>query len=151
MREVFTGHPDDCWDSKAAAARDWETRWTVQVRTAPARADNTPMVKAFEGGHLRLYEKLVKAEGLALCQVCTEKMGLQRFLFRRKVSGVTSAYPCGREDQTAAHLFTECADDRSGDLRAFEYVTERDIHHGISHHDTAPDMACALTESGWLQ
>ena len=47
-----------CWNPKAAAA------------------------KAFAGGHLRLYERPAKAEGLALCQVRTEKIGLQRFLFQ---------------------------------------------------------------------
>ena len=61
-----TGRPDDCWDSKAAAARDWEARWTAQARTAPARTDNTPAARAFKGGHLRLYKKLAKAEGSAL-------------------------------------------------------------------------------------
>ena len=146
-----TGHPDDCWDSKAAAARDWKARWTAQARTAPARADDTPAAEALEGGHLRLYEKLAKAEGSALCQVRTEKIGLQRFLFHRQVPGVVStACPCGRGDQTVAHLFTECADARSKGLRAFGYVTEKDVHQGLSHHDTAPDMARALTQSGWL-
>ena len=146
-----TGHPDDCWDSKAAGARYWEVRWTAQARTAPKRADNTPAAKAFEGGHLRLYEKLAKAEGSALCQARTEKIGLQRFLFQRKVPGVVSpACPCGRGDQTAAHLFTACTDVRSRSLRAFGYATEKDVHQGLSHHDTAPNMARALTQSGWL-
>ena len=76
IREVVTGHPNDCWDSKVAAARDWETRWTAQVRTVPARANNTPAAKAFEGGHLRLYEKLAMAEGSALYQARREKIGL---------------------------------------------------------------------------
>ena len=145
-----TGHPDDCWDSKAAAARDWEARWTAQARTAPARADNTPAAKALEGGQLRLYEKLAKAEGSALGQARTEKIGLQRFLFQRKVPGVVSpTCPCGRGDQTAAHLFTKCTDVlRSRSLRAFGYATEKDIYQGISHQDTAPDMARALTQSG---
>ena len=78
--EVVTEHPDDCWNSKAAATRDWEARWTAQVRTAPARANNTPVAKAFEGGHLRLYEKLAKAEGSAPYQA------------RRKRSGFKSSY-----------------------------------------------------------
>ena len=79
--------------------------------------------KAFEGGHLRLYERLSKAEGSALCQVCTEKIGLRRFLIRRKVPGVASpACPCRRGDQIAAHLFTKCTDNRSRGLRAFGYV-----------------------------
>ena len=61
-----TGHPDDPWDSKAAAVRDWEARWVTHNHSASARADTTVAAKAFEGGHLRLYEKLNKAEGGAL-------------------------------------------------------------------------------------
>ena len=47
-----------------------------QARTAPARADNTLAAKALEGGHLCLYEKLVKAGDSALCQARTGKIGL---------------------------------------------------------------------------
>ena len=39
---------------------------------------------------------------------------------------------------------------RSRSLRAFGYATEKDVYQGLSHHDTAPDMARALTQSGWL-
>ena len=95
--------------------------------------------KAFEGGHLRLYEKLTRAEGSALCQARTEKIGLQRFLFQRKVPGIASpACSCGRGDQTAAHLFVECADEvYTRSLRAFGYVT-KEVFRGLSHHDSAP-------------
>ena len=146
-----TGRPNDPWDSKAAAARDWEARWVAQSHGTPARADNTLASKAFEGGYLRLYEKLAKAEGSALCQARTEKIGLRGFLFRRGVPGVVSpACTCGRGDQTAAHLFAECMDNRSRGLRAFGYTTKEEVHRGLSHHDTAPDMARALVQSGWL-
>ena len=30
-------------------------------------------------------------------------------------------------------------------LRVFGYVTEKNVHQGLSHHDTAPDMARAIT------
>ena len=115
------------------------------------RADNIPAAKAFEGGHLCLHEKLAKVEGSALCQARMEKIGLQRFLFQSQVPGAVSpGRPCGRGDQTVAHRFTECADARSKGLRAFGYVTEKDVHQFLSHHDTAPDTACAVTQSGWL-
>ena len=53
----------------------------AQAQTAPMSADNDLEAKAFEGVHLRLYEKLAKAEGSVLCQVRTEKIRLLRFLF----------------------------------------------------------------------
>ena len=146
-----TGRPGDRWDSEKAAARDWEARWLAQNRGAPVRADRIPAARAFEGGHLRLYEKLAKAEGSALCQARTEKIGLQAFLYRRKVPGITAPEcPCGRGDQTAAHLFTECADSKSRGLRAFGYGTKEEVYRGLAHRDTAPGMAQALVRSGWL-
>ena len=100
---------------------------------------------------LRLDEKLAKAEGSALCQARTEKIDLQAFLLQRKVPGVVSpSCPCWRGDQTAAHLFAECVDGRSRMLRAFGYVTKEGLYRGLSHHDTAPDMAHVLVQSGWL-
>ena len=59
-------------------------------------------------------------------------------------------HTCGRGDQTAAHLFAECMDNRSRGLRAFGYTTKEEVHRGLSHHDTAPDVARALVQSGWL-
>ena len=50
---------------------------------------------------------------------------------------VSLACPCGRDDQTAAHLFAECVDSRSRGLRAFGYITKEEMHRGLSHHDTA--------------
>ena len=77
-------------------------------------------------------------------------IGLQRFLFQLKVLGIASpACPCGRGDQTVAHLFVECAERRSRSLRAFGYTT-KEVFRGLGHHDTAPDMARALIQSGWL-
>ena len=135
----------------AAAARDWEARWTAQNQGAPARADRILAAKAFQGGHLRLYETLAKAEGAVLCQAWTEKIGLRAFLFKRGVPGITTPVcPCGQGPQTAAHLFVSCTDVRSEKMRALGYNTEKDVYHGLSHVDTAPSMARALTQSGWL-
>lgn len=135
----------------AAAARDWEARWTAQNQGAPARADRILAAKAFQGGHLRLYETLAKAEGAVLCQARTEKIGLRAFLFKRGVPGITTPVcPCGQGPQTAAHLFVSCTDVRSEKMRALGYNTEKDVYHGLSHVDTAPSMARALTQSGWL-
>ena len=34
--------------------------------------------------------------------------------------------------------------------RVFEYVTKEEVHRDLCHHNTAPDMARALVQSGWL-
>ena len=126
-------------------------RWRTQNQGAPVRADRILAAKAFDGGHLRLYETLAKAEGAVLCQARTEKIGLRAFLFKRGVPGVTTPVcPCGLGSQTAAHLFTTCTDSRSDGMRALGYEADADVYRGLSHVDTAPSMARALTQSGWL-
>ena len=117
------GRPSDLWESKEAAARDWEVLWKAQSRGSPvARADHALDDKAFQGSRLRLYETLAKAEGSALCQARMEKIGSQAFLYRWRVSYrklyTTPICPCGKGDQTAVHLFVECTDERFRDLRA---------------------------------
>ena len=54
------GRPNDPWESKKAAARDWEGRWKAQSRGPSARADQALDNKTFEGSRLRLYEALAR-------------------------------------------------------------------------------------------
>ena len=76
LREYRDGGADYDWPEKIPYLYIYLPGSCGPSTTAPARADNTPAAKAFEGGHLRLYEKLAKAEGSALCQARTEKIGL---------------------------------------------------------------------------
>ena len=62
----------------------------IRVLIVLLRADHIPAPKAFQGSRLRLYETLTTAESSAICQARTEKIGLQAFLYRRKVPGVTT-------------------------------------------------------------
>ena len=146
-----SGRPEERWDSTAAAARDWQARWETQRRTAPARADNIGISKAFRGRHLRLYDSLAKAEGAVLCQARTEKIGLRAFSYRGGVPGAaTPASPCVLGDQTAAHLFTECADEKSRPMRAMGFTIREEVWDGLSDYKRAPAMARTFTNGGWL-
>ena len=146
-----TGRPRDPWDSRQAAENEWKARWQAQSRNLPTRADRLLDAKAFRGSRLRLYENLAKAEGSALCQARTEKIGLGAFLHRCRVPEVTTPMcPCGLGNQTAAHLFFKCTDARSQSLRELGYSSAAAVYRGLSHHETAPDMARALAHSEWL-
>ena len=61
-----TGRPNDLWDTAAAAAKDWETRWKSKSRDAPARAD---MVHTMSGPY---------RENWSTC-VFTPKTGLRHY------------------------------------------------------------------------
>ena len=152
VTKAETGRPDGGWDSAAAAARDWEAGWEAQRRAAPARADNIRVDKVFSGRHLRLYEWLAEAESAALCQARTEKIGLRALLLRRGVPGIVApTSPCGHGDQAAAHVFVECADIRSREMRGMGFPTKEEVREGLSNYKLAPATARALIRSGWLQ
>ena len=40
--------------------------------------------------------------------------------------------------------------DRFKGLRAFGYITKKEVYYGLSYCNIAPDMARALIQSGWL-
>ena len=129
-------------DRALGAAGHRQARWESQRRAAPARADNIRIPRAFRGSHLHLYESLVKAGG-------AEKIGLRAFLFRRGVPGIaTPACPCGRGDQTAAHLLTECADEKSRAMRVMAFSTRVEVWRGLSDYKKAPAMARVLVAAG---
>ena len=133
--------------------KEWKARLLAQNqnRNPSPRADYFFDAKAFQGSRLCLYSGLAKAESSALCQARTEKIGLRAFLYRCKVPEInTPTCPCGLGDQTAAHLFSECTNTRSQNLRALGYGSAAEVHHGLSHYKTAPGMARALAYSGWL-
>ena len=57
---------------------------------------------------------------------------------------------CGSGDQTAAHVFTDCADTPSQGMRSVGFYTKEEVWRGLSDYKRAPAMTRALVNSGWL-
>ncbi|KAK0369062.1 zinc knuckle [Colletotrichum limetticola] len=58
---------------------------------------------------LELHEGLSKRQSALLVQMRTEKIGLQDFLFNRRIPGITNAnYPCREGRQTVSHILLRC-------------------------------------------
>src|SRR3954468_17306959 len=75
--------------SDLALIRDWKQRWEAHnpCRGYMGRAADQALKTAFKGGHLELHSGLTKAQSSVLIQMRTGKIGLDAFLFHRKVPG----------------------------------------------------------------
>jgi hypothetical protein len=76
-----------------------------QRRRAEQRIDSpTPTKKV-----LQLHEGLIKRQSALPAQLHTERIGLNDFLFARRVPGITSSrYQCGERRRTVAHILLHC-------------------------------------------
>jgi hypothetical protein len=137
--------------TRDALCRQWKQRWETGRRQERWAADRT-LEKAFQGGHLRLYQGLKKAHSSILCQARTGRIGLRAFLFQRGVPEVnTPVCPCGEGSQTSEHLSSECLKPRSTPLRAMGYTSLGRVRETLSDYKTAAKAARILIPSGWLE
>ena len=66
-----------------------------------------------------IHKLLRKAESALTIQIRTGKIGLDDFLYQRRVPAVTSpACPCGRQGQTPEYMFCRLIDNREQMFRA---------------------------------
>jgi ribonuclease HI len=105
------------------AERAWIAKWRKDTKgRATYRHTPTPTKKV-----LRLHEGLTKRESALLVQLRTEKIGLNDFLFARRVPDVTSPRcDCGARRQTVAHILLHCSKHRHLRDRIFANLSGRD-------------------------
>src|SRR4051812_15451438 len=109
------------------------------------RAADQTLRTTFQGGHLGLHNNLTKAESSVLIQMRTGKIGLNAFLYYRKVPGYESPiYIYGNGPQTPEHLFTNCTDPRSHSLTAMGYTIISKVRAGLSNPEKASKMTKSL-------
>ena len=98
------------------ARKKWEREWAAY---AESRSNEVhPGLKLLKRkAHLGIHKTLRKAESSLLTQIRTGRIGLNKFLHKRKVPDVTSPLcPCGKDEQDVRHLLkcerykTEVAD-----------------------------------------
>ena len=87
-----------------------------------------------------------------MIQIRTGKIGLNAFLYHRKVPGYESPICIyGNGPQTPEHLFINYIDPRSHGLIAIGYTSISEIRAGLSSSETVGKMAKCLLRSGWLR
>jgi hypothetical protein len=108
---------------KNQATRQWISAWREEKKgRATYRHTPTPTKKV-----LQLHERLSKRESALLVQLRTEKIGLNDFLFARRVPDVTSPRcDCGARRQTVAHILLYCNKRRNLRNRIFANLSGRD-------------------------
>ncbi|OHE93878.1 zinc knuckle [Colletotrichum orchidophilum] len=96
----------------------WQTNWEAETRGRTSfRLTPKPIKKVLE-----LHKGLSKRQSALLVQMRTGKIGLQDFLFNRRVPGTTSANCTCREGrQTVSHILLRCR--RFRQLRRQEFET----------------------------
>ncbi|KAF6782471.1 hypothetical protein CSOJ01_16001 [Colletotrichum sojae] len=92
------------WSHKQSH-QTWQTNWKTETRgRASFRLAPKPTKKV-----IQLHEGLSKRRSALLVQMRTEKIGLQDFLFSRRVPGITNANcPCQEGRQTVSHILLRC-------------------------------------------
>jgi hypothetical protein len=108
---------------KIQTERVWIAKWRKDTKgRATYRPTPTPTKKV-----LQLHERLTKRESALLVQLRTEKIGLNDFLFTRRVSDVTSPRcDCGARRQTVAHILLHCSKRRDLRNHIFSNLSGRD-------------------------
>lgn len=154
--------PEDWTPRKASAValhREWAERWQADLDKANRRqrtfepADASRPSKAACTKHRGLPKHL----SAVITQMRTGKIGLQSFLFTRRVPGVLSPIcPCGRGRETPYHVIAKCPIEEPRRARLRQAIggrvirTRRDFFQLTEHRDTAPALAKWLLGSGRL-
>jgi hypothetical protein len=100
---------------------DWTNRWKEEQR----KQEQVVQLGTDLGGTqvvledpppdkqvLKLHTGLKKAESLMLVQACTGRIGLAKFLYERKVSGIQTAQCCcGAGEETVRHMALYCTEE----------------------------------------
>lgn len=108
----------------------WKEKWNTHC-TAPRR--NLSVIRTIDQKLTgpKIHEGLDKAESTLATQVRTEVIGLANFLYRMRVSGVTTlACGCGYQRQTAKHVIMNCpehADSRNNLKASTEHIDCREL------------------------
>ena len=140
--------------SDVALIRDWITKWQGTERRGggPRRAADKPPKDAFKGQCLEAHGGLTKAQSSVLVQLRTGKIGLGAFLYYRKVPDQFSPIcPCGQGPQTPEHLFTQCTEQRSREMRRMGYRSAQEFWAGLYDPKKGKEITTTILQSGWLR
>src|SRR5580700_2050205 len=90
--------------------KEWEYNWKTETRgRASYRYIRKPTYKV-----LKLHQGRRKRQSALLIQMCTEKVGLRDYLWRRRVPEFDNPIcECREGRQTVAHILTQCRQHRN--------------------------------------
>ena len=137
---------------KDTANKEWAEDWNQCTKGRDLRTIQPIPTKQV----LKIHKGRLRAMGSLIIQMRTEKIGLKRFLYHRKVPGTLSdRCECGYAAQTARHVLCACR--KYSQQRWSTWARERmeSEHHDVRYTDMltkyAGKAACFMRKSGLLQ
>jgi hypothetical protein len=135
--------------TRDAMLRDWKDRWQRQSASrhrgralwVREPADINPQ---FSKKALARHKHLAKHESSMLTQIRTGKIGLNAFLYKCNVPGVTPECACGEAPETARHLLIDC---RAASISRAELPAMRTTR---DFQDQAGDPKAAAKLAKWM-
>ncbi len=148
-------------NAKAALHRDWLNRWERRANALQARRQRNyrepaEAVPDLSIDPLEKHRGLLKHESSTLIQMRTGKIGLNSFLFRRRVPDIESPLcSCEQAAETVQHLVTSCIlrSTEQEELRAelaSPMRTSRDLDIALQDPGTAGKVAKWMLRIGRL-
>jgi hypothetical protein len=121
--EKWIGQPIEQWNEqeKKRVLQDWTARWrennrrkeqVIQPGTDPGNRQAVPVDTPPSRTVLKLHSGLRKASSSVLVQARTGRIGLARFLYKRRVPGVLTAQcRCSAGEETVRHMALFCTEE----------------------------------------
>ncbi|EGY20904.1 uncharacterized protein VDAG_02428 [Verticillium dahliae VdLs.17] len=102
------------WTHKEAS-KAWQRKWTSETRGRTSFRYTPKPTKI-----LQLHDRLINRQSAILVQMRTEKIGLRKFLFSRRVPDIMGDIcPCREGRQTVSHVLLRC--------RRFRHLRRREL------------------------
>lgn len=129
------------WNARGPAWNDekvletWTERWKLE-QTKRSRGRHGAVVttadKPPSGDTLSLHDGLAKSESSLLIQMRTECIGLNAFLFERRVPGADPGCECGQAQETVKHIIGFCPLRQTERLRLRERLGHDSVERALS-------------------
>ena len=129
--------------------QEWQDQWKVTQLARGQRNARPPDPEV-----LKLHQGLHKAESSVLIQARTEKIGLAKFLYQRKVPGViTDQCTCGAGPETVQHVVEYCnrETEHRDQIRRKDAIESLDFRWLSNTNKGAKRLSKWLIQGGRLQ
>jgi hypothetical protein len=130
----------------------WEKAWKKAARSQAARGQEaTTWHNPWTTRTTNLYEGLPKYLATALLLLRTEVLGLNAWLARVRVPGISPHCPCGWHEQTVRHIFFNCPRHSQARQALIRETRSDDLRVILSRPSSARAAARWFVKTGLLQ
>jgi hypothetical protein len=125
--------------------------WQAQWEHTGENRQGTTWLTPWHTPPIRLYSALKKVEATALFLLRTEIIGLNEWLSRVRVPGISPQCPCGWHAQTVPHILLHCPRYQQGRTQILTLANSTNMTNILTRIDSAHAAARWLVKCGVLQ